>query len=240
MPVHSNKHSRLPAKHRSLALLFYAAILTFAFLVPNAVYAANDAKFTPDVLVLVLGGMGSSELVSISYNSVIPLPSAQADLDAAAAIGKWEVRDAKGETKSSGGPKPVPTTSISFSAHGVIGYSKGTLPLEPFVVALKRFKRIEIDYLVPSTFEFHGLKDFENQYVAIDMSPSGNSYRYRIVVKNNGFTKLDLPLVQAEKPQPAEEGIPLWVRVVLAIGLAAIGAALVYLVTASLMKRRNS
>jgi hypothetical protein len=207
-----------------------------------AVAASDDTpKFTrPKVLVLVLGGFGANDQVSINYTGVVALPTAQADLDTIASIGKWRPVNAKGETKSSGGPKPVLTTSINFQAKGIIGNSSGTLPLEPFVTALKRFKFIEVDYIVPNGFSFRGLEDFENEFVKIQLSPTGNSYRYRVVVKNTGFTKLDLPLLQPTKPKPApQRGMPLGARVALGVGLGLLGGAAVYFLTTLIVKRRT-
>lgn len=220
-------------------LLLLAAILTPSLICSSTLADEGSTRFTrPDALVLVLGGFGPSDQCSINYTTVVALPKAQADLDAIAAMGKWKVSNAKGETKSSGGPNPMPTTSISFQAKGIIGYANGTLPLEPFVTALRRFKFIEIGYLVPAGFAFHGLEDFENEFVKLQLAHTGNSYRYRVVVKDAGFAKLDLPLMQPAKPKPAPKGMPLGARVALAVGLAALGAGAVYFVAAYILKRR--
>lgn len=218
-------------------LLPLAAIVIMSL----AVSAADAApKFVrPDVLVLVMGGFGPSDQVSINYTGVVALGKAQADLDATATVGKWQASNARGETKSSGGPNPTPTTSITYQAKGIIGYGNGTLPLEPFIAALKRFKFIEVVYIVPAGFTFNGLKDFENEFVKIQLSPTGTSYRYRVVVKNAGFAKLDLPLTPPKETKPVEKrGMPLGARVALGIGLGLLGAAAVYFVTAYLFRRR--
>ncbi len=202
--------------------------------------AAKDAqKFTrPQVLVLVMGGFGSSQMCSINYDRVVELEKAQSDLDAIAAAGNWEVRDARGETKASGGPRPTPTTSISFAAKGLIDQANGTLPLEPFLVGLKRFKYIEVDYITPSQFVFQGLKDFENEFVKIDLRQSGNSYRYRVVVKDGDFEKLNLPSRELEKPKAEQPQPSGGRRIALAIGLAVVAALVVYIVMAYMAKRR--
>lgn len=221
-------------------LLLSAVILLFVSAI--SLQAANEDQFErPDVLVLVLGGLGSNDLVSVQYTTVVPLNKAQADLDVMRAVGHWQVKDAKGETKSSGGPKPVMSTSISFATPGIINHANGTLDLEPFITALKRFKYIEVDYLVPSAFQFHGLKDFEDRYVNIKMRPSTNSYRYRVVVKDSSFEKLNLPLRVSEARKPAEhQGMSLAARLALGIGLGLVGAAAVFLIATYLGRRRRS
>ena len=239
LPVQRKVLVRPSAKRMALMLLLLAAIPVLLLICSSTLSADNSDRFTrPDALVLVLGGFGPKDQCSINYTTVVALPMAQADLDAIAVMGKWKVSNANGETKSSGGPNPMPTTSISFQAKGIIGYANGTLALEPFVTALKRFRFIEIDYLVPAGFAFHGLEEFENGFVKLQLARTSNSYRYRVVVKNVGFAKLDLPLVQPAKPKPAPRGMPLGGRVALAVGLALVGAAAVYFVTAYILKRR--
>lgn len=240
LPVQRKVILSSSARRMSLKLMLIVTLLLLPMLSARLI-ADDTQKFTrPDVLVLVLGGIGSSEMVSINYTGVVALPKAQADLDTIAAAGKWQATNARGETKSSGGPNPKPTTSITFQAKGVIDYVNGALPLEPFIVGLKRFKFIEVDYMIPQTFQFKGLKDFENEFVKIQMSPSGNSYRYRIVVKNADFTKLGLPLAQPTATESKQVGMPVGKRVLLAFGLAILGAGIVYLVTAYLLKRKAS
>ena len=230
---------RQPSRIISTVIAFVCACLLMA--TGPAIGAEGDGNaFTrPEVLVLVLGGFGPAEQCSISYGSVVALPTAQADLDAIATAGKWQVSDAKGVTKSSGGPNAVQTTSISFSAKGLIGYADGTLPLEPYLHGLKRFKLIEVDYIAPSSFAFRGLEDFENRFVKVQMSQNGNSYRYRIVVKDATFTTLDLPMRESETPEPKESRAPDARRVVAAIGLAVFAALVAYLAMMYISKRKQ-
>lgn len=224
---------------RSGLTLLTVLLVCLLLCLSQSVHAQTNDTFTrPQVLVLVMGGFGSSDQCSINYDSVVSLPKAQSDLDTIAAVGNWQVKDAKGETRSSGGPKPVPTTSISFAAKGLIGYADGTLPLEPYLLGLKRFKFIEVDFITPSGFTFQGLEDFENRFVKIQLSKSGTAYRYRIVVKNGDFTKLDLPLRQPQKRDVEERQSSGTGRVMLAVGLAVAAALVVYLVMLFVSKRR--
>ena len=186
-----------------------------------------------------MGGISAYDQCATNYTTVVPLATAQADLDEIGRLGKWRVSNAKGETKSSGGPHPVPTTSITWQAQGVLGYANGTLPLEPFVTALKRFKFVEIVYIVPANFQFHGLREFENGFVTVRLTQGGNSYRYRVVVKDNGFDKLDLPLTQPAKLKPEEkQGMSAAARVGLALGIGIPAAIMVYLIALHFSKRR--
>lgn len=221
------------------SFVLVALCLCLVFTCPARCADQDSTKFTrPQVLVLVLGGFGPSDQCSINYDSVVALPKAQSDLDTIGAAGKWQVSNAKGETKASGGPKSAATTSISFTAKGLIGYSDGTLPLEPYIIGLKRHKYIEVDYIAPSSFVFHGLEDFENDFVKIQLVQSGNSYRYRIVVKDPGFSKLDLPRRESEQPKTEESRGTGARRLMMAIGTAVLASLVAYLVVMYMSKRR--
>lgn len=236
--THALRHEPMLIRHKIVYVALLAMLLAIALPCHAVVPPAEKDAFTkPDVLVLVLGGFGPQEQCSVNYDAVLPTAKAQADLFAIAGAGRWAVSNANADTKAVGGPKPVRTTSVSFTAPGLIGYADGTLPLEPFLVGLKRYKFIEIDYITPSGFSFHGLKDFENSFVKIQMNQSGNSYRYRVVVKDAGFKKLDLPLREEAKQGTEEPASSSGRRLVLAIGVAVIAAAAAYLVMMYMSKR---
>ena len=237
--VHGKKLSSA-AERVMLLLINVFAIITLCFAMPGSAVSDSESNFQPQVLVLIMGGQGSHDLVSINYTDVVPLSTAQADLDSIAKIGNWEAVDARGETRSSGGPNPVDTTSISFKAKGIIGYDNGSHPIEPFITPLKRFKNIEIDYIVPSGIEFRGLQDYENKYVKIQLKSMGsNAHRYRVVVKDAGFAALDLPLLQPAEPVEDEQGgRTLAQRLMLGIALGLVGAAGAYILTAVIIRRR--
>jgi hypothetical protein len=240
LPVHTYKQPLYQARRWPPKLLLSATAAVILVALCTYTCAATEAGFErPDVLVLVMGGLGPSDQCAINYTTVVPTKIAQADLDTIAKLGNWHPFSARSETKASGGPSPKPTTGVSWWAGGIIGAANGTLPLEPFVTALKRFKFIEIVYIVPSGFEFRGLKDFDNEYVSIRLMPGQNSYRYRVVVKDSSFAKLDLPLTESAKPKPAAKPrMSTTARLVLALGIGIPAAMIVYLIALYFSKRR--
>lgn len=188
---------------------------------------------------MIMANQNARDLVSVNYASVVPLATAQADLDKVAALGGWSPVNAKGETRASGGPEPVDSTSISYQAK-IVAYDKGALPIEPFIMALKRFEYIEIDYLTPAAFHFNGLRDYEDKYVKIELQATGeNTHRYRITVKDAGFTKLDLPLTQPAEPVEAQQtGRTVGQRLLLGLLFGLGGALVVYIFTTVILRRR--
>jgi len=229
----------VPQVVRELALPLLAICLLVVFCAPVAL-EAKGASFSPDVLVLVLSGMGPFDQVSINYTSALPEQEALKDIDALARETSWLVRDTKVTTAGSSTPGARPTTSSVFRTPPLPSSRDGTLPLEPFVSVLRRFPSIEVDYLVASQFAFRGLKEFENEWVKIDLKQSGNSYLYRVRVKDKGFRRLGLPLVQPRPAAPRRAGTPAGARVLIIIGLAIAAAAVVYLAAARLSRARRS
>lgn len=222
----------------------YAVLAAFlAFGLVSASIAAGSAKLVdaPDVMVMILSVTPPYDQVSIQYNSVLSSDATNADLSALARDTGWLFENAESSTQSAGTPGSVPTTSTNFIMLRIANYTEGLLPLSPFVDTFKRFKRIEIRYLVTKDYKFRGLRDYENQYVKIDMSHQGSSYLYRVQVKDRGFDKIQIPLKPTPKPvagRAVPKAFEIVVRILLIFGVAAIGAVLAYLLTSFVAKRR--
>ncbi|MEK7679937.1 MAG: hypothetical protein AAB356_07075, partial [Deltaproteobacteria bacterium] len=192
--------------------------------------AAPKPSASPDVLVLVLNGLGPFDQVSINYTSAIPDQDAKNDVAALSRDSGWMVQEVKVTTKAVNRPGAKPTTAVMFKTPGIVDPQQGLLRLEPFIDALKRFDSIQVNYLVyDSRFGFRGLRDFENRYVRIAMSQTGNSYVYRVQVNDKDFTRLRLPLRPEARPvAPPREPMPVGARVMLVMGIALIGAVAAY------------
>ena len=201
--------------------------------------AASLKGGLPDVQILVLAGRGPAELASINYTTEVSDEQARSDVQALAREAGWVAESVRTTTGSASAPGSKPTTSVLFDAAGIVNAASGTLALEPFINALKRFKSIELIYVNVPEMRFRGLEDFENEFVKIKLSRTGSSYAYRLRVKDSDFDKLDLPLTQP-KPKPAETGARPRARVALVAGIALLGAVLVYLAVAYLSRHRRA
>ena len=211
----------------------------------SAASAAESAKpagnSAPDVLVLVLGIMGSHDHVSFNYSSKMPTEQVQADLTKVASETRWPIAAVKIATASVGTPGAQPTTQLVFRVPGAADRAAGTLPLSPFVNALKRYKAIEIDYVLPPGFVFKGRKDYEDRYVKVVMRQEENSYNYRVQVKDSSFDTIRIPLKPDEpKKEVPRASMPMGARLMLIVGLAVVGAAGAYLATAYYTNRRRA
>ncbi|MCE5314235.1 MAG: hypothetical protein ABFD49_11230 [Armatimonadota bacterium] len=229
--------------HRFLLKLFLAIILLQC--VSLACYAADkrsQAAEIPDVLVLVLSGIGSFDKVSINYASDVSDKDVDSDLKNLAQATRWQMRDAKQTTQTAAVPGAKPITSVSFDTPRVVSTTDGILPVEPFVDVFKRFKTIRINYLITMQFSFAGLKNFENDFVNVVLKQSGNSYEYTVSMKNNDFERAGLPdgtnaSVETSGDQAGMSGAK---RVIIIVGLALLGAVFAYFVAAYICKRRKT
>ena len=202
--------------------------------------AARVNPSAPDVLVLVLGIMPSYDHVSINYSSKVPDQKVLADLAKVALETRWPISGVKTTTKALDIPGAQPTTQLVFHVPSAENSSEGTLPLSAFVNALKRYKVIEIDYVLRPEFVFRGRRDYEDRFVKVVMRWSGNSYNYTVRVKDSSFDTIRIPLIPDQPataaPRPAP---PTGARVLMILGIAIAGAAAVYLATAYYTRRRR-
>lgn len=194
----------------------------------------------PDVLVLVLSGVGPVDQVSINYSGAVSEEAAKEDMKRLAEETAWLIGSEKvrRDTDRSGNA-PV-TTSASFNTVVTVNRKEGTLPLAPFVTVLKRFPSIEVNYLLSQEFDFRGLEDFENEFVKIRFERQGSSFLYRVAVKDSSFKRLVLP--QTQPTAPVEEvgnGSSAW-QIVVAVALAVLfGFAAYFGANAISHKRRR-
>ena len=201
--------------------------------------ATSTEISNPDVLILVLSGTNPWDQISINYSSEIPVADVRKDILAMANSNRWVIRNERATTASASIPGAKPTTSLSFQTPRIVNADSGLLPIEPFITALKRFKSMEIVYLVNQQFKFHGLKNFSNEYVNIRLKQSGGSYRYRIDIKDNKFERLGLPLKEVKQDSQQRTPMAGGVRIALSVALALLVAILAYFITAYIYKGRK-
>lgn len=201
--------------------------------------AAQKELISPDVLVLILCGMGPSDRVSINYATKVSDKDVDADVKKLIKTTRWQVSDAEQSTETANVPGAKPTTSVNFRT-ARIALSDGLLPIEPFVDVFKRFQVIRINYLIQSPFQFAGLKDFENDFVKVSFQVNGNSYQYTVQIKNSDFDKAALPMQYKTSDTEQLGGISAPVRIILIIVIALLVSVFVYFMAAYICKRRKA
>ncbi len=184
--------------------------------------------YTIDAYVAIISNPQGGEDVSIAYTTAVSKEQLKADLVELQRASGWKLSDVKSESK----PQmqgASPTTSMSMHTLGPVDYQAGYLRLEPFVMALKRLRRIEVQFLITGPFDFRGLQDFRDDTVNVVFSKSGVSYNYSVELAKNDFQSLNLP-------GPKHKSPALWIVLVMA---AVIAGAAAYWVSARYMKSRS-
>ena len=196
----------------------------------------------PDVIVLAMSGLEPQDRFNITYNGLVDVAKAQADLKTLVEAAGWRAENVTMLTD-----KANNSTFIEFTVTGAVNWKEGILQVEPFAIAFKRFKRIEIGYIIQGTFPFHSLRNYENKYVNIHWKPgTGNTAQnYTIIIKDNNFDRLDLPLKVIPKDETAEtsknkqkQGSGTSILTVLLIALVS-GAAVFIIVSRVTQKRKE-
>lgn len=206
-----------------------------------ACQAAEEKAASPDVLILILSGMGAYDSVSINYATKISDKDVDADVKKLIKATRWRVLDAEQATETVNIPGAKPSTSVNFKMPRLTAISEGILPIEPFVDVFKRFRVIRINYLIQSPFQLTGLKDFENDFVKVSFKAMGNSYQYTVSVKNSDFDSAELPMQSMTEPagHPAT-GISAPMRIILIVGTALLVSFGVYFMAAYICRRRKT
>jgi hypothetical protein len=223
--------------HMSRPVLLAAVLLAAAAPSP----AQTPPPDVPDVLVMVDSGGEPLDRVSVTYNA--PLTDAQARADVASMLlgGGWKASDLTVST--SGQP---PTTSAEFRAKGVANWNTGAVYIEPFIVALKRFRLIKVYFKLSETFPFRSLKDYHDKRVDITCTGTGNGVDYWVKINDHSFDRLNLPLIVNPPPAPKktdngtvssqQRGSTIWVCLLVA---AAAGVAVFVFLGRTSRKRKE-
>ncbi len=159
----------------------------------------------PDVVVLVYQQPGKGALVDMTYARSIPHAQAQDDEAALAQAAGTTVS----ATKVTDGEAPVQKkmgvmTGIVFTAPNLIPDDAQTLPVEPFITALRHYKRLALIFSVSPGSQFQPLGNYADKNVKIARVQSGTVYTYQVQILNPNFARLNLPQSQAMTSAPAD------------------------------------
>ncbi len=230
-----NHNSPLRCWGRLIAVVPALVLVVAGLVCPAGSFCAPTPRpllnslYSIDALVLIISDPLNGDEVSIAYTTAVTKEQVKADLAELQRASGWKLVNVKSETKPQT-PGGSPTTSLSFSTLGPVDYANGYLKLEPFVMALKRLGRIEVQFLIPGPFEFRGLQNFRNDTVNVSYSRTGVSYNYYVELAKNDFGSLNLP-------GPKRKGLVLWIVLV---SIAVIAGAAAYWVSARYVKSRKA
>jgi len=221
--------------------LLLVTVISFVFIgkLGHATYSRSDIAAPPEVIVLVLSGVGPFDQVSINYGTSVSRRRIEEDIREIKRVSGWPVRNLEIVTRKDSTPGARPVTSSQFEVPPIANKAEGMLQLEPFISALRRFKSIQVIYLVMGEFRFRGLKDFENNYVKIKLKQRKGAYTYNIQIKNSEFDDLNLPLNEERSAEMQKTKMSVAARFIIVLMVAFLGGALVYLI-ASYLSRRST
>lgn len=165
--------------------------------------ASTDALVTdtqPQVqmLVLQLDYSGTAN-VALTYPGTESLDAAQKDIVEIGDRTGWQITNPILTNNPPSTPERPPMTSVEFTVPNAVPVSSspqaGGFKIEPLILALKRFREIELVFAMRPEFRFKGLREYEDDHVRVQLRTAGQTYTYRIEIKRSDFDKLDLPVV---------------------------------------------
>jgi hypothetical protein len=207
--IYNNK--KLSFLHRLLSIgigLVIAACISSACYAKSYDDVVDIMVFPAQMFAGTPGGGGNEDHVSVSYSRIIPSKRVAEDCLAYNKAARKPIHDAQivnnGDeqnflnTGAVLGPK---TTSLTFSAAGVIDPQSPHFDLDSFILAYKQYKHFRLRFISYSAIKFTGLRTYHDRYlnVALSSAPMNGSttYTYDINVLNPSFTSLSLPVWQA-------------------------------------------
>lgn len=155
----------------------------------------------PDVLCLVYQRPGLGDQIDITYSHIVPRPQAHRDISALAQASGWVINNGK----MTNAVPPVqnkinPMTSVTFEVPNAIQNETHTLPVEPFILAFRSYKTLALIFIVDSSFQFAGVRHYEDSHVNFQLDQHGSAYTYRVNILNAQFDHLNF-LGQSQTPQ---------------------------------------
>ncbi|MDO8684457.1 MAG: hypothetical protein Q7N50_13355 [Armatimonadota bacterium] len=162
----------------------------------------TTAGLPVQLLVVPLDEWGTANF-ALTYPMHIPTEEAQKDVAEIAARAYWRISNIEVTNSAETSSEKAEMTSVGFVAEYAVPARSGFLPVEPLIVALKRFDSVSLIFAMRPEFQFRGLTDFENEFVKINFGVNGASYTYNVRIKRHNFDKLGLPTAPPPQGQPA-------------------------------------
>ena len=133
---------------------------------------------------------------------------------------------------------PVMLSTLSFVTTAPLAKADGSLVLEPFILALREFSRVQITYNVPDVFTYTGSPSFEKGGVKVTLTKQPGALNFLAEIANHQVAALPVPRAADPTPAPARSapasgrilGTALVILLALGAGLVAFG----------LLARRNA
>jgi hypothetical protein len=196
----------------------------------NAAPAASAAEDTDQVMVIVFVRPGWWDQVGITFNQKVPTAQARKDVAEIARRTGWNLDPVRvtHEAATPGGPV---MTSVEFAAPAVDPRTH-SLPVEPFVLALRRFRRVSVMFVLPEGFPYWGPLSHQAPGIAMRGERVKGTYTFHFTIIDPKIQAFKLPLRNPNAPpSPKDTSVPrieLLKRLGMVVGAGFAAALLVY------------
>lgn len=192
-----------------LPAIGHAAPTPAASVAPAANAAATVATQTvPDVQIVISPDpMTGQWVVAAVYPGVVTKEKALGRAKSLISLTGWKAHDlvfdnrALQQASEVKGLAPAPPTmsSVSFeTADRVVDWRTGAVTLEPLIRAYRDLTHLNVLYMIPGTFSFHGLRHYSDSHVDLTVAAGQGAYAYTAVVKDHALGPLNLPLTETD------------------------------------------
>lgn len=200
----------------------------------------DQSIHVPEIIVWVDARAMRSGWVSLTYAKAVPRTQVETDLQKILKHTAWIATNVNISDAGATDLGEPPMTSLEFSTTSALFDANGVPLIEPIVIALKAYKRIEILYILPSQPKLLTPERFENKHIKITLEHGKNFYRYSVAIKRSDFDVLKLPTSMPEQVQQ-ETSVRkhLYLLLPLAVILALLIGVTTFLVTSSIARSKE-
>ncbi len=206
----------------------------------SAATATEAPTSNPQVIVIVYAMPGGLDQVGVTYDGRVSDVQARADLAALASRAGWAPQAVRVSNERGPGDGPV-MTSVECAAQ-VLRPATHNLPLEPILLAFRRYKRFSAVFLMPPGYPYWGPLALTASGAEVTAEKNAGGFTFHFVVTDPQVKALPYTVRDpaAPKPPPPPKRNPLALRLALVVAGTLGVAALVYGVATWLQGRSAS
>lgn len=169
-------------------------------------WTARAIASQPDVLLLAYSMRDGTTQVGLTYPSMVAHKQVLRDVASLMTytgnhFKNVRITDAYAPVNASPHRARVKMTSVEFISDKSLDTSNHAFALESMVSALRPYQKLTLMFFTSPSFQFEGLRNYQNKYVTVRFEHRGLAFSYKIFIHDASFSKLNLPDYQ---PSPSD------------------------------------
>jgi hypothetical protein len=215
--------------------------ILLAFIVVSPVRTQTDSakSDSPEKAVVVIYSRPRWwDRVGITYDHQVNREDALADLKELARLAGW-APDGVTITHEKSTPGSPVMTSVEFNAKA-FDAATHSFPIEPVVLAFKRFKKVGAVFLIGKGYPYWGPLNYRTPQVSMIGEAGTGAFTFHFTILDPNVSQFQIPLrdPNAPKAPPQKKATPLLYRFLIVLLMAFVISLIAYVAAWGVTKRR--